>query len=167
MTDQNLCGKCQKPKGDEDGCCRCGRPSEYDPAFCDRAAEYVAQCKTIRKEDGALLVDLPKIEGFAKFLGVSKQTLHNWSEAHPEFVDALELIKNEQKSRLIDYGLAGTYNSTIAKLVLSSDHGMRERSERELTVPKDSAAALAGMLLDSDGPEPDAGTKESDAEADA
>jgi hypothetical protein len=167
MTEQDLCGRCRKSKGEEDGCCQCGRPPEYDPAYCDRVDEYIAQCKTTRTEDGVLLVDLPKLEGFAKFLGHSRQSLNNWAEQHPEFLDALDRIKAEQKSRLIDYGLAGTYNATITKLVLSSDHDVREKSERTVDLPKDSARALAGMLLDGDDPEPDAGTEEGDAEADA
>ncbi len=32
--------------------------------------------------------------------------------------------------RLIDMGLSGVYNSTIAKLILSSNHGMRERLDK-------------------------------------
>jgi hypothetical protein len=80
-------------------------------------------------DKGSMTVKLSKLEGFAKFLGVTRKTLNNWAKDHPEFLLALERIKEEQKERLIDSGLSGDYNSTIAKLVLSSDHDIRERSD--------------------------------------
>ena len=48
-----------------------------------------------------LTVSLPTIEGFAAFLGVGKTVLYTWKEKHPEFLNALELIKAEQKTRLL------------------------------------------------------------------
>lgn len=74
-----------------------------------------------------LKVKLPTIGGFARYLGVSEKTLHNWAESRKGFRFALNKIKTEQKERLINMGLAGTYNPTIAKLILSSNHGMREK----------------------------------------
>ena len=77
--------------------------------------------------ENQLKVKLPTIVGFAIYLGVSEKTLYNWANANSEFKAALSKIKNEQKQRLINSGLSGTYNSTIAKLILSSNHGMKER----------------------------------------
>lgn len=71
-------------------------------------------------------VKLPSIEGFAIFLGVSRKTLYNWRDEQPDFAEALDRILVEQKQRLIDMGLSGDYSPTIAKLILSSNHGMRE-----------------------------------------
>lgn len=51
-----------------------GRPSDYDPAYCERLIEL--------GEQGASVAEM------AYELGVVKQTLFNWSEAHPEFLDA-------------------------------------------------------------------------------
>lgn len=77
--------------------------------------------------DSKFKVQLPTIHGFATYLGVVEKTLYNWAKAHKDFRIALNKIKNEQKQRLIDMGLSGDYNSTIAKLILSSNHGMKER----------------------------------------
>lgn len=123
-----------------------GRPSEYKAEFVAKADEYLKSCEDLR-ENGELKVKLPKIEGFALYLGVSKQSLYTWAEQHPELLDALEKIKAVQKEKLIDNGLSGAYNSTIAKLVLSSDHDMREKSETGITVKKDGATALADALM--------------------
>ena len=42
-------------------------------------------------------------------------------------------IKQEQKERLADNGLAGKYNPTIAKLILSANHDMREKVDTDVT----------------------------------
>ncbi len=54
-----------------------GRPSSYDPAYCDRVLELGAQ--------GASVVEM------AHELAVTRTTLEtNWPAAHPEFMEALE-----------------------------------------------------------------------------
>ena len=98
--------------------------------------------------DRVIKVKLPSIEGFSLHLGVATKTLYNWGDEHPEFLHALEKIKKEQQLRLMDKGLSGEYNSTIAKLILSANHGMREKSDittdgKELPTP-----ILHGLLSD-------------------
>lgn len=51
-----------------------GRPSSYDPAYCERVIELGNQ--------GASVAEM------AHEIGVVKQTLYDWAEAHPEFLDA-------------------------------------------------------------------------------
>ena len=74
-------------------------------------------------------VKLPTVEGFADFIGFTKPTLYNWAKNHKEVKKGISKIVSEQLIRLVDCGLEGTYNPTIAKLILSSNHGMRERSD--------------------------------------
>ena len=52
-----------------------GRPTDYDPSFCDRVVDFGR-------------------EGYSKAmiaaeLGVVRQTLENWASRHPEFLDAM------------------------------------------------------------------------------
>ena len=56
-----------------------GRPSLYDPAHCDTAIEAGRAGKSLA--------------WIAAELGVCKQTLHNWSNEYPEFLDALTRAK--------------------------------------------------------------------------
>ena len=77
----------------------------------------------------AIRVHLPKIEGFAKYINVSKPTLYEWEEKHADFSYALDKIRFEQKERCMDNGLSGHYNPTIARLILSTNHGMVEKKE--------------------------------------
>lgn len=94
----------------------------------DRYTKFLKQKnKDYSTYESRLKVKLPTIVGFAIYLNVSEKSLYNWADVRPKFRVALNKIKNEQKQRLINSGLAGIYNSTIAKLILSSNHGMKER----------------------------------------
>ncbi len=117
-----------------------GRPTKYREEYIGMAQHYLAEYTDAEFERGEdrnvtykIRVKLPTIEGFARYLGVNKTTLYEWSKEHPAFSNALEEIKTEQLERLINNGLNGDYNSTIAKLMLSSNHGMREKSETDVT----------------------------------
>lgn len=118
-----------------------GRPSEFKEEYIEKVEEYLATCKdeetTFHKTVGSktdsyeriIKVKLPTIEGFALFLNVAVSSLYLWSKDRPEFSEALNKIKAEQKDRLIEKGLSGDYNPTIAKLILSSNHGMTDRQD--------------------------------------
>ena len=51
-----------------------GRPSEYDPDYCQKVIEL--------GETGASIAEM------AYEIGVVKQTLHNWAATFPDFLDA-------------------------------------------------------------------------------
>lgn len=147
-----------------------GRPTKYDRKYIQEAEEYLKKCIDeykmideykeadgikVAKEDNTkefktakikerrksiIKVKLPTIEGLALKLNVSRKTLYNWAEKHNAFLHTLEKIEREQKNRLLNKGLSGEYNSTIAKLILSSNHGMVERKDlttdgKELPAP--------------------------------
>jgi hypothetical protein len=80
-------------------------------------------------ERSQLKVKLPTIEGYALFVDVHRDTLYAWEEIHKGISDTLEILRHEQKTRVINMGLSGEYNPTIAKLILSANHGMKERSD--------------------------------------
>ena len=97
-----------------------GRPTKYDPRFVEEVDKYLS-------ETGGDQQHLPKIESLAIRLNVSKKTLYNWAEEHPEFLHALEKIMLYQGEQLIDDGIYGgkEVNATIVKLLLENNHGMR------------------------------------------
>ena len=105
-----------------------GRPSEYDPSYCDKVDEYLQNAS---REN----MHLPKVESFAIYLGVTKKTLYNWSKEHKEFLHALDKITTIQAERLIDDGIYGgkEVNATIVKLLLMNNHDMREKNDTDMT----------------------------------
>lgn len=100
------------------------RPTKYDPIFVDKLDDYL---ETTGREQ----TSLPTVEGFAIYLDITKETLYQWAKIYPEFSDALRRIKIKQAKQLIDDGIYGgkEVNSTIVKLLLQANHGMRERTD--------------------------------------
>jgi len=125
-----------------------GRPTKYKEEFCDKVIDYLEGCQdeidNYVKSSGdkgetyqrVVKVSLPTIEGFSSFLDVSVDSLERWGDKYPKFCGALNEIRREQKKRLLDKGLSGDYNPMIAKLILSSNHGMNEKKETEQTILK-------------------------------
>lgn len=123
------------------------RPTKYNSKYIESIDKYLEERKdeevdvVVQKNEEKgykmykpkIKVKLPTIEGFARFIEVNKTTLYKWEAKHKKFSNALEKIRVEQKQRLIDSGLSGSYNSTIAKLVLSANHGMREGTDLDIT----------------------------------
>jgi hypothetical protein len=106
-----------------------GQPTKYNAKMQKAADDYLTAFKS--KHDDLL----PTVEGMARVLGVTSRTLHNWAdqEKNPVFFQSLERLKDIQKKMLFENGLTGDYNSTIAKLILSANHGVHEKQERGLT----------------------------------
>lgn len=141
-----------------------GRPSEYKEEYIGKVDEYLSISvdqeteyhKTRgEKSDGfdrIIKVKLPTVEGFAQFIGVNKTSLYEWEKIHPIFSNALDKIRTEQQKRLIDNGLSGDYNPVIAKLILSANHGMKERSD-VTTNDKDIPVPILNALRNNNGDE--------------
>jgi len=119
-----------------------GRPSEYKEEYINEVDDYLKETTDewiVKGKQGnttvkqGLTVDLPTIEGFALRLDVNKVSLYRWEKEHEEFSNALDKIRTEQQKRLLNMGLSGDYNPTIAKLILSSNHGMSEKTETDIT----------------------------------
>jgi hypothetical protein len=115
------------------------RPTDYTPELLEKANQYLLSCEDEEIERGSderptykIRVKLPTIEGLARFIDVHRDTLYEWAKIHPEFSDILESIKAEQANKLINNGLSGDYNPTIAKLLLTK-HGYSDKIEQDLT----------------------------------
>ena len=108
-----------------------GAPTKYKKEYCEKADDYLSECQDVFSDDKKLKVKLPTIEGFSRYLDVNKTSLYEWEKKNKEFSNALDKIRIEQRERLINMGLSGDYTPVIAKLVLSANHGMNEKTETE------------------------------------
>lgn len=104
-----------------------GRPPLDYEKILALAKEYLAECVDDLDKK---VVKIPSIHGLAVKLGVNRDTCYTWAKdpERREFSDILSEIKERQGERLVNNGLAGTYNPTIAKLLLSSKHGYIEKT---------------------------------------
>ena len=96
------------------------RPTEYDPKFCEEIIEYFRSDEI-----------LGTLAGFSAKIGISRQTLHTWTQTHPEFLDAVEKCKVLQESKLIEGGLRGSYASSFAMFVAKNYCGLRDKGPDE------------------------------------
>jgi len=101
-----------------------GRPTVATPENVEKAWQYV-------NEDWQLDEVCPTVEGLAVYLGINRDTIY----AREEFSDIIKKIKDKQAKIMLKGGLAGDFNSVIAKLILSSKHGYVEKSELKTDNP--------------------------------
>ena len=116
------------------------RPTDYNEEVLVRAREYISKCQDEIEEyhktrgeksdtfDRLVRVKLPTIEGLAVHLQISRDTVYAWKEAHKEFSYIIEELQSIQADRLLNSGLSGDYNPTIAKVLLTK-HGYVDKQD--------------------------------------
>ena len=102
-----------------------GRPSTLSQEHIDGAEWYLKGGFGERNEV------VPSIAGLACFLGVGRQQLRDWGGQNNEFLATLEAIKSAQEVLLVNKGLQGDFNPTIAKLMLTN-HGYSDKVETDM-----------------------------------
>lgn len=102
-----------------------GRPRTYGPGILIKARRYV-NAKYPNAEEV-----IPTVEGLSLYLGVARDTIYEWAkdESKRQFSDTVKTLLVKQGKTLMNGGISGNFNSTITKLMLSSNHGMRERMD--------------------------------------
>ena len=113
------------------------RPSTYHEGIPDLVREYVNTFEEIGDT-------LPTVEGLAAFLEKPRSRIYAWADEDDkaEFRDTLDELKAKQRKMLFEKGLLGEYNPTIAKLGLSANHGMVEKSAQEGSGPDGGPVAV-------------------------
>ncbi len=114
-----------------------GRPTLYNQEILVKTQEYIDMCGDEIDEyhktrgdksntyDRVVKVNLPTIEGLAVYLGINKDTIYTWRKEYKDFSDLIDKLLDKQARELINKGLSGDYNPTIAKVLLTK-HGYRE-----------------------------------------
>lgn len=118
------------------------RPTDYNEKILEKTREYINTCTDTEfdKENGiSKKVNLPTIEGLAYHIEVNKDTVYEWCKIHNEFSDLIDDLRAKQARELINKGLSGDYNPTIAKVLLTK-HGYREgidqtTNDKDLPIP--------------------------------
>lgn len=116
------------------------RPSDYSEDTLLKTREYIDSCEdqvesviagqsdSFTKYQLKIKVKLPTIEGLARYLKIHKDTVYTWRKEKPEFSDLIDDLLAKQADALINNGLSGDYNSTIAKVLLTK-HGYTDKQE--------------------------------------
>lgn len=111
------------------------RPTLYNEQILIDTKQYIDDCHDTpadRESDIPRQVNLPTIEGLAYHLKINKDTIYDWRKVHVEFSELIDELLHKQALSLVNNGLSGSYNSTIAKVLLTK-HGYREGIETDIT----------------------------------
>lgn len=118
-----------------------GRPSKYKEEFIKEVDNYIDSLPNNK---------LPTKQGFALRIGVDDDTLDNWAKDNKEFFGALKKLMQKQAEQLINDGIYNREaNSTIVKLLLQNNHGMKERTD-QTTNDKDLPTPLLNAIRKDD-----------------
>jgi len=137
-----------------------GRPTSYSEEMLQKTKEYIEACneehevrykpklvedKVVEEPYIHYNPKIPTIEGLAYELKVNKTTIYEWENKHEEFSNVIDELRNKQASQLVNKGLSGQYNSTIAKVLLTK-HGYREGADLT-TNDRDLPTPILGGIL--------------------
>src|SRR5699024_3693607 len=75
---------------------------------------------------------VPTVAGLSVYLDIAKSSIYKYRDESDRFSDTLERIESLQESKLVNGGLLGDFNATIAKLMLSN-HGYSEKQQIDNT----------------------------------
>jgi predicted RNase H-like nuclease (RuvC/YqgF family) len=130
-----------------------GRPTTYSEGVLANAQAYIDKSEDDLRVVGEGMntkvvtqVKLPTIEGLARYLKISRSTLYLWQKEHEEFSDIIEELQQKQTESLINNGLSGSYNSTIAKVLLTKQ-GYTDKQEIDQKTEHSGSVAFTGINI--------------------
>lgn len=126
-----------------------GRPSGYDPSYCQKIIEYFSEppyrevMKTVVTKMGDVVevptteaTDFKSFAGFAILVGVHRETLINWTKEHPDFFDAYKRAKEYQEHFLATNGNKGLINPAFSIFTAKNVLNWRDKRDIELSPEK-------------------------------
>ena len=124
-----------------------GQPTKYKPEYCQQLIDYfsIEPLEIIREQEitdtegdkyisRRLPQRFPWFEGFARKIGVHRNTLKNWCNEHPEFAEAYDTAKDLQREFIVDVALSGAAPPSFAIFTMKNVCGWRD--ERDLKLRK-------------------------------
>jgi transposase len=98
-----------------------GRPSKYEPEFCDQLLECMGQGFSLT--------------AFAGEIGVARSTINEWIAAHPEFSEAVKIGQAKRTRKLegtlLDGETGAKVTAHIFALKNADPEGWRDKQEIE------------------------------------
>lgn len=99
-----------------------GRPSKYDPSFCARAIEYLAEGYST--------------QALAGHFDVNLDTVYEWIKAHADFSEAIKDGEAKRAAlierRLRELSQTGQGNAAAAIFLAKNWTNMRDKTETEI-----------------------------------
>lgn len=121
-----------------------GRPTLYDPDYCQQMLDYfsvppyITKTHTTRDKYGNIrelteevATDCPNFSGFCAKIGIGRRTLYEWTSKHADFLRTYEKCKELQINWLIINGSKGLIEKTFGLFMAKYATGYRENAPPE------------------------------------
>lgn len=96
-----------------------GRPTSYNPEYCQEAIDYLSQGKSITQ--------------LARKLGVNKSSIYEWAKVHEEFSNALNMGRQNSQAywedELVDMMRDRNVNAPLVKLYFANRFNWHDKQE--------------------------------------
>jgi hypothetical protein len=112
-----------------------GRPSKYDPQYCEDLIEWMQVDPYTTKNGKRIPEPLPTFEKFAANIGVCHDTLREWVKVHPEFSESYKKAKELQFSVYITNAMLGLYPPAFACFFGKNFYGLVDKVDHEHSGP--------------------------------
>ena len=124
-----------------------GRPTKYKEEYCEEIIAYFRDFEMFdeipvdkQDKDGNVSTTMkqiparpPSIVKFGLNIGVTFQTLMNWCDQHPKFLESYSAAKKIYEDTLRDGAMTGLYKENFTKMVMSHNFGWSDKKELEVT----------------------------------
>lgn len=105
-----------------------GRPTDYDPKYCEMLINYFkTKPYEIDHNGQKRMNDFPTLAGFAISIDVDRTTLANWAKKHKDFFCAYKRAKDYQENFLVNIAMNGLANPAFAIFTAKNVIGWRDK----------------------------------------
>ena len=117
-----------------------GRPTKYDPAYCEEVINMGKEGKSLAQ--------------MCAHFDISRQTINNWADSYPDFLEALSRAQAHAQAWWEDQGAKGMwadkFNAVVWKKSVEArfrdDYTERQEIDLSLVDPDQAKARLAELL---------------------
>lgn len=141
-----------------------GRPTKYDPKFCDEILAYFQKepftvlYKKEYHKDGTLKAEtpimtaneLPTFQGFASKIGVHFDTLREWVDKYSDFSLSYARAKQMQEHIWLINGMQNLYNAQFAQFFGKNCLGYKDKVEVDSNLSGDISVVFCAADADTE-----------------
>ena len=139
-----------------------GRPSKYDPKYCQEIVDYfdidhyeekvtavvTGKGDYTKEEKKEIANSLRFITGFARKINVSINTLHEWAKVHQQFQEAFTRAKQLQEEMIVDNATKGLYNPHFTVFAMKNMCGWRDKTDIEHAVSDETFEKYKSLSIE-------------------
>lgn len=127
-----------------------GRPTKYDPAYCESIISFfsadpiIYKDITITHKDGSTIdktemeaAPTPFLTAWCKSIGINIDTVHEWARKYPQFSVAYKRAKQLQREFVVETALKGVHNGNFSIFMMKNVCKWQDKEDPAWTDPQE------------------------------